>query len=146
MHEGNFLFKSSDTLWSGAALPLPNPAKLAIVCIETEKTLTRVSPETGETIKRFTHVMLQSLHPAGSIAVAIPHPWSIHSFRIQGKVATVLVWIDAMPMCVIGNVGEVRCMAFAHCYACLKCKRPLALLLKYACLLHPCIGTDTTTP
>ena len=84
IHAGSPLKKGSELL-TGGPLEVASAPKLALVAIDAEKTLLLRCSDSAVTIATFVDVMLQSLHPAGTVAFSIPRPWDVYSRDIRGQ-------------------------------------------------------------
>ena len=73
IHAGSPLKKGSELL-TGGPLEVASAPKLALVAIDAEKTLLLRCSDSAVTIATFVDVMLQSLHPEGTVAFSVPRP------------------------------------------------------------------------
>ncbi|CAB1110540.1 unnamed protein product [Ectocarpus sp. CCAP 1310/34] len=65
-------------------LSFRNAPKLVIVSIGAEQRLLKTSEATNTHLRRVIDNVRGRMHPDGTIALVVPHPWSAHFHRLQG--------------------------------------------------------------
>ncbi|CAM9163771.1 unnamed protein product [Scytosiphon promiscuus] len=64
-----------------------NAPKLAIVSIGAEPRLLEDTEATNRHLRKLLKNMRTKMHPEGTIALVVPHPWGVHFHRLHGAAA-----------------------------------------------------------
>lgn len=71
-----------------SSLTIRHPAKLVIISIAAEKNLLKDERSMNERLDRIVYTVKHNLlHPQGTVAFFMPHPWHVNLPRIAGECA-----------------------------------------------------------
>lgn len=84
LHDGLPLQRESELL-KAENLHLASSAKLVICSLSAEKSMTADTKSGQERLIQLMRAVKTCLHPLGTVAMLVPHPWRAHLGRLAGK-------------------------------------------------------------
>lgn len=84
LHDG-LPFQRQSELLKAENLGLTTSAKLVICSLAAEKSMTASTQSSQDRLIQLMRAVKTCLHPLGTVAMLVPHPWYDHSKRLAGK-------------------------------------------------------------
>lgn len=66
-------------------LCLQDKAMLTIVSLSVDNVLATTSPASTDRLQRLLNAVKAEMHPEGSLAMVVPHPWHDNASRLAGE-------------------------------------------------------------